>query len=74
MTKKILIGTILAVIIVLASFSSVVSAQSTKPNAFFQQIKDRIENKLWQPGWIIGHILGFIWELIATFFPFIFGP
>ena len=57
MNKKILIGSTLAVIIVLASFSSVASAQTTKTNEMkskiFQQIKEKIENKLWVPGDIL---------------------
>jgi len=43
MNKKILISTTLAVIIVLAGFSSVGSAQTIKQDTLFQQIKDRIE-------------------------------
>ncbi|MFH1101244.1 MAG: hypothetical protein V1726_04310 [Methanobacteriota archaeon] len=50
MKGKIVIGSTLAVIIVLAGFSSIASAQTTESNTFFQQIKDKIENTPWQPG------------------------
>ncbi|MFH1101432.1 MAG: hypothetical protein V1726_05320 [Methanobacteriota archaeon] len=73
MNKKIIIGITLAVIIVLAGFSSVASAQTIKSNTFFQQIKDKIENKDWYPGEIIlNEIMAGIIVYLALLFMMIF--
>ena len=74
MDQKILIGSIIIIaLIVFASFTSVVSAQATKTTivriSFFQQMKDKIENKvIWSPG----HFLDLLWIFIYGFFYIIF--
>jgi len=69
MTKKILFGTTLAAIIVLAGFSSITNAQPIKPNTFFQQIKDRITKNEWEPG----PLLGFLAFLLLLLYSFLIG-
>jgi len=72
MKREILIGTTLAVIIVLAGFSSIASAQTTKPNEIrsniFQQIKEKMENKLIPPGEIFGTLLQLFMTIIYGIF------
>ena len=70
MKRKIAVGSIGAIIIILlASFSSVVSAQSTKPNemraSIFQQIREKIIKSSFDPGALLYFIFLFI-SLIIT--------
>ena len=80
MNKKILIGGTLAIIFVLASFSSVASAQTTPLNKNILKtnlvnLKNLLENKKsslssdWYPGVLIGFIINlfidfYIWLVI----------
>lgn len=68
--KKIILASTFAVIIVLASFSSVASAQSTEPDdeptTIFQRIRERIVDSNWEPGEILVSILVLIMILILA--------
>lgn len=60
MNKKIFIGIMLSSIFFLTSFSSVANAQTIKPNRFFQQIKNNMNNVTWFPGYFLMIILLYI--------------
>ena len=77
MNKKILIGTTLAVIIVLAGFSSIASAQTIKSNEMriniFQQTREKVTNGGWQPGTIIIGFFGLIAALLILLYSLSIG-
>jgi len=55
---RIVIGSISAIILLLfASFSSTVCAQTSKPPAFFNHIQKNVEAKEWYPGAFILYLL-----------------
>ena len=74
MKKKLIFGTILAVtLLILASFPSVVSANTEQPNRLYdriQDIKDRIGNIDWFPGSLIYIFFAFI-IIISMMFGFL---
>jgi len=77
MKKLILVGSIIAVvIIVFASFTSVASAQATESNegraSIFQRMRDKIADVNWEPGfllWVLYTIFSILWSQWLRFRP-----
>ena len=71
--KNIILASTCAVIIVLASPSSVVGAQAneTESNELIQRIRDRTDDDNWYPGFILFTIL--FWFLLTCYWLFFVG-
>ena len=75
MNKKILIGSTLAAIILLASFSSIASAQTTNVkdshSSLIQLLKEKQKSSL-SLGWLPGDLIGILINIIFLLFAYIF--
>ena len=66
MRKVLAVGSIgIVVVLVLASFSVLVNAQTIKPSTYFKNLKEVIEKNDWYPGYFFLGIISLILFLIV---------
>ena len=64
MRKKIIFGSVFAVVVIIfASFSSVASVRTINSNNLIENIKDKIENSVWVPGFFITWFILFFYMI-----------